>query len=761
MPQGLMLSEGHQLDAFFSPRRIALIGATSESSSAGHAVWENLRSSFPGKIFAVGSEAVAEIPAPIDLTIFADPPTVEMLHECGAKGTRGAVIIPPEVEIPIERHSLLAEAHAAGIRLLGPDSLGVMTPSNRVNATFARGMAKPGNIAFVSQSGAMCSAVLDWSLQESVGFSAFAGLGTMLDVGFGDLIDYLGQDYGTHAILIYMETIGDARRFLSAAREAALTKPIIVLKAGQTESDEALDAAFRRCGVLRVNGISELFYMVEVLSKQPRPQGPKLTILTNAGGPALLATDALIANGGELAELSPTTTAALDQALASDWSHGNPIDITGDATPDRYKKSLGIAAKDSSSHGLLVILTPQAMTDPTNVAESLKEYARIGKPVLASWMGGSFVAEGEAILNGAGIPTFPYPDTAARMFQYMWRYTQNLRSLYETPSMTETEPPDSDAASRIVEKAHADGRTELTNTEAQSILAAYRINGDTGNIPIVLRSFIDPQFGPVLEFGLGGPLGEILKDRSLGLPPLNTTLARRMMERTKISASLSSLEKTLVRFSQLVVEQRWISEIEIDPLGGADARIVLHPASVTAEQLPRIAIRPYPSRYVEQWIARDSSSILFRPIRPEDEPLLVKFHESVSDQSVYLRYFQFMKLSQRVEHERLTRICFNDYDREIALVAVHDGAIIGVGRLRKTVDPEAEIGILIIDSAQGKGLGTEMVRRLIDIGRHEGVTRIIADVHSENSKMLHLVRNLGFKLSMEPGDPVYQARLVL
>ena len=273
-----------------------------------------------------------------------------------------------------------------GMRVLGPNCLGVMNPVVGLNATFAATLARPGKVAFLSQSGALCTAVLDWSLRELVGFSAFVSAGSMLDIGWGDLIDYFGNDPHTKSILIYMESVGNARAFMSAAREVALKKPIIVIKPGRTAqaskaaashtgaltgSDEVLDAAFRRAGVLRVNNIADLFYTAEVLARQPHPKGPRLTILTNAGGPGVLATDAIIGAGGELATMSPQTIEGLNAILPPHWSRNNPIDILGDAGPDRYAKSLEIAAKDPNSDGMLVIMTPQAMSDPMGTARAL------------------------------------------------------------------------------------------------------------------------------------------------------------------------------------------------------------------------------------------------------------------------------------------------------------------------------------------------------------------------------------------------------
>ena len=460
------------LDAIFRPRSVAVIGASEQPGSVGRTIMSNLLGSpFGGIVFPVNPKrpsvlGVAAYPSieailePVDLAVIATPaPTIPgIIAACAERGVRGAIIISAGFkEVGPQGVALEAEimARKGRMRVIGPNCLGVMNPQSGLNATFASAMARSGNVGFISQSVALCTAILDWSLREHVGFSAFVSIGSMLDVGWGDLIQALGDDPRTQSIVIYMESIGNARAFLSAAREVALTKPIIVIKAGRTEaaaraaashtgtlagSDEVLDAAFRRSGVVRVNTIADLFYTAEVLGKQPRPRGPRLAILTNAGGPGVLTTDALITHGGELAPLAGTTVARLDEFLPSHWSHTNPIDILGDADPARYAHALEVAAGDPNTDGLLVVLTPQGMTDPTLTAEQVKAYATsTGKPVLASWMGGPDVATGEEVLNRAGIPTFPYPDTAARIFTAMWHYTDNLRSLYETPLLiTET-----------------------------------------------------------------------------------------------------------------------------------------------------------------------------------------------------------------------------------------------------------------------------------------------------------------------------------
>jgi acetyltransferase len=892
----------HQpLDVFFRPKSVAVIGATETPGTVGRTVlWNLVTSPFGGTVYPVNPKrpsvlgvkayaSISDIPEPVDLAVIITPPpsVPGLIRECGENGVQGAIVISAGFkEIGAEgaelERQLLVEAQKANIRIIGPNCLGVMSPLSGMNATFATTVARPGSVGFISQSGALCTAVLDWSLKEMVGFSAFISVGSMVDVGWGDLIDYLGNDPKTKSIVIYMESIGNARSFLSAAREVALTKPIIIIKPGRsaaaakaaashtgslTGSDEVLEAAFRRSGVLRVGTIADLFYMAEVLSKQPTPKGPRLTIVTNAGGPGVLATDALIMGGGELAELTPETMAEYNAVLPATWSHNNPVDIIGDASPERYRKALEIAARNPNSDGMLVILTPQAMTDPTRIAEELKPLAKQeGKPLLASWMGGVDVAAGEEILNRANIPTFPYPDTAARVFNYMWQYADNLKALYETPAMPEdsaTWTPNRELVQDIIAKSRGEGRTILTEFESKQVLAAYGIPvaktivaasradavkaADEIGYPIVLKlysetithktdvggvqlnlgnaeavakafdaiqtsvaakvgaqhfqgvtvqpmikltdayeliigSSLDPQFGPVLLFGTGGQLVEVFKDRALGLPPLNSTLARRMMEQTKIykalkgvrgrkPVDLAALEVLMVRFSALVAEQRWIKEIDINPLLASpdglialDARVVVHGPEVTLGQVPRTAIRPYPTRYVAPWTMKDATVVTIRPIRPEDEPALVRFHETLSERTVYLRYFHLMNLEQRTHHDRLTRICFIDYAREMALVAERrhpetgESEILGVGRMMRIHGTtEAEVAVVISDQWQGRGLGKELLARLLIVGADEKLSKLTADILPDNREVMRVCEKLGFTLKHSLDDEVVRA----
>lgn len=889
------------LDAVFAPRAVAVIGATERPGTVGRGVLHNLIAQpfggtvypvNPGRSQVLGIRAypdVAAVPERVDLAVIATPaPTVPgLIEQCAEAGVGAALVLSAgfkevgEAGAQLERQ--VVEAARGRLRVIGPNCLGVMRPVTGLNATFAQTIAQRGKVAFISQSGALCTAVLDWSLREQVGFSAFVSVGSLADVGWGDLIDYLGDDPHTHAIVLYMESVGDARSFLSAAREVALTKPIILLKAGRTSaaaraaashtgalagSDEVLDAACRRIGVLRVAQISELFDMAEVLAQQPQPRGPRLAIVTNAGGPGVLATDALATGGGELAELAPDTIAALDRVLPAAWSCTNPVDVLGDADPDRYRQAVEMVGADPGVDGLLVVLTPQAMTDPLRTADRVAEVlARLRKPVLASWMGGQQVEPGRAVLAQARIPTVPYPDDAARVFGYMWQYTYNLRGIYETPTFVDAPDwqPDRGTVEALVADAVATGRRWLDEHQSKRVLEAFGIPAVPGTIattaadavaaaegtgyPVVLKlvsdtithksdvggvklniqnaadvqrafheiergvtehagaehfggvnvqpmvstrgyelivgSSVDPQFGPVLLFGSGGTLVEVYRDRALALPPLTTTLARRMIEQTRIHAALkgargqpaidlAQLEKILVRFSQLVLEYPRIAEIDVNPLLASptgitalDARVGLHPAAVADADLPRSAIRPYPTSAITRWIARDGTHVTIRPIRPEDEPGLVRFHELLSEHTVYMRYFQVLQHDQRVLHDRLRRRCFIDYDREMALVVIPDGearatAIIAVGRLSKLPGTDdAEFAIVVADPYQQRGIGAELLRRLVAVAVREGVRRIIADLLPENLSMQRVCEKVGFKLRHDSSEQLVRAALEL
>lgn len=883
--QNFMHSYPHPLDAIFHPKSVAVIGAKDTVGSVGRTLLLNLMTGKdqrpiypvnPKRSEVLGLKAyptIKEVPEQVDLALIVTPAkTVPgLVQECVDAKVKGIIIISAgfkelgEAGLQLEQE-ILAITAGKEVRLIGPNCLGLMLPRENLNASFAKGIASDGHIAFMSQSGAMCTAVLDWSINERLGFSSFTSIGSMLDVGWADLIRYFGQDPHTNSILIYMETIGDPRAFLSAAREVALNKPIIVIKPGRsleaakaaashtgslTGSDEVFEAALERVGVLRVNAISELFHMTEVLGKQPRPKGPNLQIVTNAGGPAVLATDAAILAGAKLPAPASALQEQLKQFLPEAASVANPIDILGDADASRYEKTLEVLSQDPNADGILVILSPQDMTDPTGTAEALRPYAKMkDKPLIASWMGGAFVEGGIELLNNANIPTFEYPDNAAWSFATMWRYAENVRALYETPMPLKLYDQNSHTiAQEIIKKALEQNRTLLNEYESKQILAAYGIpvvktlvakteeeavhqasvigypvvlklfsdtithKSDLGGVKLnlqsekevrlafqqiqhavinavgkehfqgvtvqamvrtkglelILGSSCDPQFGPVLLFGAGGVMVEIFGDRSLGFPPLNTTLARRMIQKTKISHALQGfrgqqgvsmpfLEETLINFSQMIASLPRIKECDINPLLAShntltalDARIVLHAGDEA--DLPKLSIRPYPIEYVTKKPLKNGQTIILRPIRPDDEPKVKAFHKELSENSVRQRYFEFKSLDERTAHNRLVLICSDDFDHQIALVAEPEdkSEIMGIARLTRFASGKvADLKMLIGDAFHGIGLGTLMVEELLSIAKQEAVTEITAQILSENSGMLHILKKVGFTFCEDP-----------
>ncbi|MEX0962315.1 MAG: bifunctional acetate--CoA ligase family protein/GNAT family N-acetyltransferase [Simkaniaceae bacterium] len=887
------------LDKVFNPQSVAVIGATEKEGSVGRTLMHNLTSSdFGGRIFPINPKrstvlgkkcypSIESIPEDIDLVIVVTPAKTvpSLITECVKKNIKAGVIISAGFKELGEEGQKLEEktmkiAHEGGMRIIGPNCLGVMNPILGLNGTFAADMALPGNIAFISQSGAMCTAVLDWSFKEKIGFSSFISIGSMADVGWGDLINYLGNDPNTKSILIYMESIGDPRLFLSAARRVALTKPIVVIKSGRTEeaaeaaashtgslagSDDVLDAAFKRAGVMRVDTIEELFMMALVLAKQSEPKGPNLTILTNAGGPAVLATDATALGGANLTKLDKKSLDELNKFLPDAWSHANPVDLLGDADADRYQRALKIIADDKNSDGILVILSPQDMTEPYKTAEALAAFNNIPeKTVLTSWMGGPAVEKGAQFLKENQIPCFEYPDTAASVFARMWQHSKELRSLYETPILHEESKRASftkrqDEANNIIQKASNENRSLLTEMESKELLKLYDIpvvetiiaasvkearqaaekmgfpvvlklhsetithKTDVGGVKLniksidevekcfleieesvsrlkgkehflgvtvqqmislegyelILGSTLDIQFGPVMLFGSGGQLVEVFKDSTLALPPLNTTLARKMMEETKIfeallgvrgreSIDITGLEMLLVNFSELISELPWIKECDINPLLAStdrlialDARIILHDSPTQEKELSHLAIRPYPIEYIKKTTLKDQTPITLRPLRPEDESKIIEFHKKLSEKSVRNRYFQFLSLEERTAHDRLTRILLSDYDYEMAIVVEEKEKIVGVARIvRFPRSNEAYFKLIIADKFHGKGLGTLLIDHIIDIAKKEGITTLQAQILEENNVLISILEKKGFRIKkVSQTPPIIQAKL--
>ena len=508
------------LDKIFNPQNVAIIGASDVEGSVGYAIVKNFtQMGYTGKVYFVNIRkpeilgvktypTVDQVPEPVDLAIIATPAKTvpDVMEECGKGNVKGVIIVSAGFKETGPAGKALEEktlevAKKYGIRIIGPNCIGIIRPRNNLNATFLDKMPKPGNVAFLSQSGALGSAILDWALHENIGFSNFVSVGSMIDVDFGDLIDYFGSDPKTKSILMYVEGITEARKFMSAARHFARTKPIIVVKSGKfSESAKAAashtgslsgedgiyDAAFKRAGIVRVNEIADLFNAAEVLGTQPLPKGPRLAIITNAGGPGVMATDALIAQGGKLAKLSQKTMDTLNAVLPPFWSHGNPIDVLGDAKSERYKVAVEACLNDENIDGILIIFTQQAVSESVEISKNIVELVRNktfqNKTMLTSFMGYGAVQEANTILNANNIPTYTTPEQAVRTYMYMYEYQRNIDLLYETP---EELPVDAAPPKRpimaILRNAAFEDREILTEDEAKKILKYY-------NFPVVRTS---------------------------------------------------------------------------------------------------------------------------------------------------------------------------------------------------------------------------------------------------------------------------------
>ena len=796
-----------------SAKAVALVGATEKEGVVGRTILENLLRSTKGKVYPVNPDSkkvlgvdaypdIAGIPEHLDLTVIATPAhTVPgVLEECGKAGVHGVVIISAGFKETGEKGRRLEGEiedirKKYGMRVLGPNCLGFARPGIGLNATFLKGDPPPGNIAFLSQSGALGAAIVDWAANAGVGFSIIASLGSMIDVDFGDLIDFLGDDDDTKSILIYMEGVGNARKFMSAARAFARRKPIIILKPGRfAESakaaqshtgamagdDAVYDAAFKRVGVVRVGEVAGLFNAARVLDSERLPRGPRLAIVTDAGGPGVMATDALIDLGGELASLSDESIKEIDTCSPPHWSKANPVDVLGDADIARYVKSLDTCLRDPMVDGVLVIYVPQASAPSDELAAEVARLAnRTWKPVITSWMGAKEVEKGRRILVENNLPTYETPEEAVRTYLTMYKYRRNLDHLYETPAEHPVhEPPDKEQLKTTIREMLLQGRTLLHEEESKTLLMRYGIPATVPQLAqdvdyeLALGARKDKDFGSVILFGIGGRAAEFFKDFSIGLPPLNQTLAKMLMQETKAykmlrgfrgktPANFEELEEILVGFSNLIVDFPEIAEIDIDPLAVAggkayalNARVVIDRDYVEHKsRYPHLVITPYPTRYITSWKLPDGVEVLLRPIRPEDEPLEQEMADSLSHETMRMRLFSS---ARGLSHEWLILFCNIDYDRHIAIVAeiTENGKrkIIAVGRL--VMEPDfhsGELAIIVHDRYQRKGLGYRLIEILIGIGRERGLEEVVGEVLSDNDKMLKLARKLGFTARLVPG----------
>ncbi len=889
----------HYLTPLFAPKSVAVFGASDRVDSVGQIVFQNmLDSGFKGSLYPINSKnaevqgrkayaAISDIEEKIELVVIATPPkTVPgIIEECGKRGVKAAVVITAGFgEVGAEGKELerqvLENAKRYGIRLIGPNCLGVMRPNIGLNATFNKGGANVGNLALISQSGALCTAVLDWAQLNDVGFSSVVSMGSSADVDFGEILDYLVSDPQTQNILMYIEGIRESRRFMSSLRAAARIKPVILVKVGRHEagskaamshtaslvgSDDAFDAAVRRAGVIRVKTVTELFSAAKAMSCGFHPSGNRLAIVTNGGGPGVMATDRASDLGLVMANLSDATMERLNQVLPPNWSHGNPVDVIGDAQAERYKHAVAACLEDPNVDGVLTILTPQAMTKPLEAAKVVIELANTHKkPLLACWMGEAQVAESRKEFARSKKPNFRTPESAVEIFSYLSAYYQNQKMLMQMPGpLSHHLEPDVEGARMVIEGALLDKRKVLSEMESKALLSAFHIpvaqtmvahspnealliaqqlgfpvamkvnsrdithKSDAGGVmlnlgnaqavraayheitenikrnrpnahmegisiqPMIVKAngrelmvgvINDPVFGPVITFGAGGTMVEVMGDRSVTLPPLNTFLVKDLIKGTRISkllgafrhmppADMDALESVLLRVSEMVCELPMLMEMDINPLIvdehgalAADARVVVDFRQPSADRYSHMAIYPYPSHLVNHWQLADGTDITVRPIRPEDAELVQAFVRDLSEES---KYFRFMNSVQELSQAMLVRFTQIDYSREMALIAVTEehGKEVELGVARFTTNPDGEsceFALVIADRMHGKGLGQKLMMSVMDAARTKGLKVIEGQVLRNNTDMLHLMDRLGFSVqTSEEDDSIKSVRKVL
>ncbi len=877
---------GNNLDSIFRPERIALIGVSINPNSVSGKVLTNLiGSGFKGVIYPVNrtSEAVMGIscfnsldslPRKPDLAVIccAAPEVPEWVSECGESGINGIIIMSAGFRetgaegLKLENEIREIKKRYSDMRIIGPNCLGIIIPELNLNLSFAPSLPSRGNIAFISQSGALCTSVLDRAKEEKIGFSFFISLGNAIDVDFGHLIDYLGADESTRFIILYIESISNARNFMSAARAFARTKPVIVYKAGRfpesaavaashtgalASEDNIYDAAFQRTGITRVYDIGEIFDCAALIGRNKIPSGDRLAIVTNAGGPGVMATDTLIAEGGTLARLGEDTLEKLNASLPTIWSHGNPVDVIGDDRYKRLTKSASIVLEDKNVDALLVILTPQAMTNVTAAAKAIGELqAATKKPILASWLGGEQMKEGVRILNDNNVATYATPEQAVGAFMTLVEYSRNLKILYETPRDIPLEFTfNRDEIRKIFSPVLNEESRTLSEQKSKELLNAYgipvsmpqlaqspgeaiKISNEigypvvfkifspdithksdaggvilnirnesqakssyeqiienikksepgaefegitvqpmvnmTGSIEMILGIKRDPVFGTVILTGAGGITAELFRDNSLGFPPLNERLARRMLEQLKIwpllkgyrgsnPADTDKLLEVMIRLSYLAADYPEIKELDINPLLVAadglvavDARIVTETGEdkKVISRYEHLAIVPYPEEYVTAPMKIKNIEIVMRPIKPEDEPLWFELLDSCSRESIYSRFNSFFHYSI---HEVAARYCYIDYDREIAIVAETEvegkKKIVGVGRL--IADPEhetVEYAILVADKWQNMEIGSHLTDYCLEISKKWGLKKVVAQTTSDNHRIISMFKKRNFKI---------------
>lgn len=876
------------LKSMFTPRSIVLIGADKDSRSIPYTVAGNLfRAGFKGPIIpvhetfeavrgALACRSIEDLPLVPDLAVLAGPPETvpELIDRLGARGTCAAVVLSPEFDSAGEtegrqlRQAMLAAAKPYCLRVVGPACLGVHAPHHGLNASYGHAAAVPGDLAFVAQSASITELILDWAVPRSVGFSIVASLGDMADVDFGDMLDYLALDVKTRAVLLYVETINNARKFISAARTVSRIKPVIVFKAGSGGGDAAAaanghgwvdpnavyEAAFRRAGVLPVETVNELIAAAQTLSRGTRTSGDRLAIVSNGRGIGTLAADILKRYNGRLAKPSPEAKTRLDAILPPAWDGRNPVNVFAEADGERYGAVVEALLNDREADGVLVLHGPSAISDSAEVAYATAQATdQTRKPVLTVWYDEEGRHAARRIFAGKRIANHDSPAQAVASFIQLVNYRRNQEMLMETPpSVPELFYRNLDAVKRVVQGALAEGRSWLIEPEVETVLAAYGLpsvpnrfaataqdavrmadaigypvalkiispdivrKADVGGValdiesgeavfavaermarrlreqrpqaklegfnvePMVRRGtahelrlgmVVDPRFGPVVFFGRGGAIVEVLREQVVALPPLNINLALGMIGESSVGAllqgygrhpraNLDEVALSVVKIAQLASDLGEIAEIDINPLLADPegvlalaARIRVTPVTRAAEA--RLAIRPYPKELEKVVRSRHDEALLLRPIRPEDEPALREFVRRLTPEDIRLRFFSHMR---ELDHRMAAGLTQIDYARQMAFLAVHDHAappeIWGVVRINADADAtQAEYAIAVRSDLKGRGLGRLLMEEIIAYADGLGIGEIWGEVLAENRPMLGLVRKLGFSVAPDFDEP--------
>ena len=803
------------LDRVFSPGSVAVIGASDRPGSVGAAVMQNLVSrGFAGDILPVnprhasvmGIGACADardLPRDVDLAVVAVPirQVPDVLETCAGKNLGGAVVVSAGETGQDARKNettrrIKAIAKGSGMRVVGPDSVGIIHTGAGLNASFMHQTPLPGRMAFLSQSGAVCTAVLDLAVRENVGFSHFVSLGSKLDVDFSDMLDYLGSLPEVDAIVMYVESLTRMRRFMSAARAVSRVKPIIALKSGRSgkiedpgelDQDAMYEAAFKRAGILRVNDFETLFDCAEFLAKQQRPRGSRLAIVSNAKGIGDMAKDALAGYGLAPAAVDPATVTKLDALFADGWHSTHSVALIHAATPHQYVQVVKTCVQAPEIDGLLLLSSPVGTYDCTAIAQPLVDLLKATPfPVFTAWLGGMTIDASREIFNQNGIITYDSPERAVRAFVYLYRYGRNMELLQEIPYTTDKRLDiDRDAAARIIDDALAREQRVLSPENAKALAAAYGIcieplpAGVHADYALDLSARNTGLFGPVIRFGIGGLMTEVLPDMAVALPPLNRLLAGRTITATKIfrllegrgrvpGVDLGLLEETMILVSRMVTDFPAVLALALNPVQVSGGQVyftrITVKASPPAVCAPaHLIISPYPWWQESECITRDRERIFMRPVRPGDVQQMIDLFDDLSPETIFMRFFSPLK---RISRSMLVKLSQIDYDREIALCAFAGEGdarrLIGVARIIFLPDGKTgEFAVVVADAWHGKGIGANLLKQALVGAKKYGLIAVTGLVMTNNAAMLAMGQKIGFSVARDADSAEYRLTMEL